>query len=1155
MSRTSRVQNITGESSVGKDLGTQAVLNAKRDDETPIIYNGQNVKEKVSFGLFSTNNYDTTNLGYDKFYPSDVDVEKDDILDFYFKVERENSDGELVAFTGENETIKRKYYLLGNVVRYLQEHGGNGDGEYAPLFHKHNKLWDADLSHITLSTITELGNLVHNPSPHDIIAMDNDLVFTTGVENSFVLGSKNYSITQDEDSGYTKFASILSSRSTGIYNSSFAMILASEGEDLISPPIIDTSTGGDSDGIIGNIDIVGTQVNLTPDNLLDNPLFICPVQKHISPLQLELSSQASAYPISGDSGIGEGLVLYFAGDISGVLLGKSLLTAETVAQANCEYTEVNLKTNNAGEYFRVDTIGGEVVTIVFPAEGFEVFTNDMLLDITMSSTNINAVRLPTIGATTTETEIGVGEVANIMGICWGGEQTLQVYGTGQTINGGGNYAMYGHTNNNVTFTATADGFGGYYWVTSVLTVCPSYSTTGGGGTTPTLQEGSRYVVSFASYNSKLIGAKYSQITGYKNRIYGNGDLPRALFGKYGQLGSSTNTLFGIGNGTLSDSFGNTTNDFNLAFSVGYDIVDDEEISFIDFHNNKGINVQAGVDDTDAVNVSQLNGLATNVYNTKTNIMIYKVLNTLGTPLSGEINIYNNGDGSYMVKVHKENIYSNEHKLFENMNIGSKFVLFNKYDTTILITGTVQNELTDWGTYYIFIIEDAVGDIPTTQTECVLQFMVNDTNTNSYFKNALNFTYTTDSENVGNMESSVVIQNAEDISNLSFTHNSTLSSSSVFDMIELSNGKLLASYGTTLYTSLDGTTFTIVSTYAGTDVIYSLFESSSGLVVIGTSQGVITTDVNLTTFDYTYNTTPYYNCHDIIEITDTTNGYDGYIVFTSNLNLYYTTDDFATAPSILYMTLSTTTNFTSKIWKILEGSDGRIFVGGNGYEGSDVDGEFWYIDDLLVDDFTESSFTGKTTGDNWSDIYQLNNGDILACDFTGVWKSTNNGVSFTKIANGLMNDVYSILMLTNGFMMFGTEEAGSANLYLSTDNGETVTSSYNLGAFDDALKLFEYNGKIFVGTSTEGIYSATLPLESIYKLIVSYNTNDNMNIDGLLTTTQNVVLKDISGNPKYKCLNSTLVTDDTINSLFEVDFENIIEYGSFTDSDMVNIETI
>ena len=640
MARSSKVQNITGESSQGKDLGTQTVLSSKRIDGTPIVYNGKNIKEKISFGMFSTNNYDTTNLEYDKFYPDTIDVEKEEILDFYIKIEREDTEtGELVNFSDENSTYKRKYILLSNVISYLENKEGNsiGDGEcdcegFALLEHKHNRLWDEDFSTISLSTITELGNLVHNPSGQDIIDMANDDVFYTGVENSFVLGSDNYSIIQGtlNDDGVTpnektKFSSILSSRSTGIKDSSFATIITSEGENLNAPPIIDTSTGGDSDGINGSIEIIsdgsgGYIANINPEIVINNTDLIVPVMNHITPSSFELSEHHPTYPIDGDAGLGEALMVILKNDLSGVLNNKPLLTIENVDNLDCSYREVNLKTNNDGKYFRVieDYLGtGDKVTLVFPSENLQPkWENTKILDLTLNEPNIKSIYFPLVGETTTSEQIGVGEEITIQGVSWGGTNTLQIYGqSNQLVGAGTNFAMnadlgiirktfraYSYENNGLKY--------GYADVN--VNSCLIYNVASGASGEPqNIIEDSRYVTAFSSYDAKMFNAKYSTITGYKNIVNGNDELPRFLLGKYGQLGSETNTLWGVANGE-SITENDLTIDKNLIISVG-STDGNYYNSYINANYFNIINVKTPVNNNDAVNKGYADGLVNFAY--------------------------------------------------------------------------------------------------------------------------------------------------------------------------------------------------------------------------------------------------------------------------------------------------------------------------------------------------------------------------------------------------------------------------------------------------------------------------------------------------------------------------------------------------------------
>jgi ligand-binding sensor domain-containing protein len=110
--------------------------------------------------------------------------------------------------------------------------------------------------------------------------------------------------------------------------------------------------------------------------------------------------------------------------------------------------------------------------------------------------------------------------------------------------------------------------------------------------------------------------------------------------------------------------------------------------------------------------------------------------------------------------------------------------------------------------------------------------------------------------------------------------------------------------------------------------------------------------------------------------------------------------------------------------------------------------------------TELSVRGIAVGDS---------GYIFSATASGVFRSSNNGTTWSHLANSGSITVQSIAYDHSGYLYAGTEHG----MYLSTDNGITW-SPINTG-FPDTLVLsiaINASGQVFAGTDLAGLFRST-----------------------------------------------------------------------------------
>lgn len=87
---------------------------------------------------------------------------------------------------------------------------------------------------------------------------------------------------------------------------------------------------------------------------------------------------------------------------------------------------------------------------------------------------------------------------------------------------------------------------------------------------------------------------------------------------------------------------------------------------------------------------------------------------------------------------------------------------------------------------------------------------------------------------------------------------------------------------------------------------------------------------------------------------------------------------------------------------------------------------------------------------------------------GVFRSTNNGTSWTEVSNGLNNKVIKALAVSGNNLFAGTEIDG---VFFSTNNGASWTAVNNGLTNKSVNALAAYENNIFVGTSS-GVFLST-----------------------------------------------------------------------------------
>ncbi|KAF8854623.1 putative endoglucanase [Acephala macrosclerotiorum] len=162
-------------------------------------------------------------------------------------------------------------------------------------------------------------------------------------------------------------------------------------------------------------------------------------------------------------------------------------------------------------------------------------------------------------------------------------------------------------------------------------------------------------------------------------------------------------------------------------------------------------------------------------------------------------------------------------------------------------------------------------------------------------------------------------------------------------------------------------------------------------------------------------------------------------------------------------------------------NGTVFYGGSA-------GSFYVSTDTGVT-FTKTATLGSSTAVNQIRVHPTLAGDVWASTDTGLFHSTNYGLSFTQIASGCTAGysfalgaasttsgypvIYGFFTVDTVTALFKTEDAGLNWAMISDANHGFAASSANVVGADMAVY-----GRVFVGTNGRGIFygapSGTLP---------------------------------------------------------------------------------
>ena len=129
------------------------------------------------------------------------------------------------------------------------------------------------------------------------------------------------------------------------------------------------------------------------------------------------------------------------------------------------------------------------------------------------------------------------------------------------------------------------------------------------------------------------------------------------------------------------------------------------------------------------------------------------------------------------------------------------------------------------------------------------------------------------------------------------------------------------------------------------------------------------------------------------------------------------------------------------------------------------------EDTFIDDNYAQEFWEKSDVSFNESVFALiinDSGHIFAGTSGGVFRSKDNGDSWTEINNGLTRlFVRTLAINTSGHIFAGTDENG---IYRSIDNGENWVESNN-GIINLNINTIAINdsGHIFAGTDENGIY--------------------------------------------------------------------------------------
>jgi len=238
------------------------------------------------------------------------------------------------------------------------------------------------------------------------------------------------------------------------------------------------------------------------------------------------------------------------------------------------------------------------------------------------------------------------------------------------------------------------------------------------------------------------------------------------------------------------------------------------------------------------------------------------------------------------------------------------------------------------------------------------------------------------------------------------------------------------------------------------------------------------------------------------------------------------------PFTIFFLLTTTTAFPQNFWQQTSGPrggevraiavnvSGDIFAGHDGggvYRSSDNGASWTAINNSLTNDMVNALVIHREVSGAES---------ILAGTLGGVFRSTDNGANWTQINNNLTNlRVRALAINTAGDIFTGTEGGG---VFRSTDNGAnwTAVNTSLTDTFVQALMMDNTTGVIWAGTLSGGVFRASTsdmrwvatntgfspPLPTIRSLAINASGNvfagTNSGVYRLLSTTASWVSRSI-----------------------------------------------
>lgn len=145
-------------------------------------------------------------------------------------------------------------------------------------------------------------------------------------------------------------------------------------------------------------------------------------------------------------------------------------------------------------------------------------------------------------------------------------------------------------------------------------------------------------------------------------------------------------------------------------------------------------------------------------------------------------------------------------------------------------------------------------------------------------------------------------------------------------------------------------------------------------------------------------------------------------------------------------------------------------------------------------FASTSFSQWTQtflcgDDNINAIVRAGNYLFAGTDYNAVWRSADDGLTWTKMDNGITESHYNALIYAFNKLFVGTDYG----IYQSTDLGTSWSKINNTGFDWNTVNYFQFDGTIlFVATFGDGVFKSTdgitfteintgLPTEYIYNL--------------------------------------------------------------------------